>query len=169
MAKTGKARKGKSRSAERCRHCIRLVNHIFAYKHSAAHMSQSFIIAARSREREVLDNDRPPLATVLDVYQRYNRHFRNAGFDGFYSLLPSPHTYGYQFEFGRRSQAVRNKAYLLGGRGITDAWFHTPRRGLIHALHRLRYWLVRARMKLAILGGYRHGFDWGDYYGSVMY
>ena len=114
-------------------------------------MSQSFIIAARAREREVLDNDRPPLATVLDVYQRYNRHFRNAGFDGFYSLLPSPVAYGYgQFEFGRRSQAIRNKAYLLGGRGITDAWFHTPRRGLIHALHRLRYWLARARMKLAI-------------------
>ena len=103
------------------------------------------------REREVLDNDRPPLATVLDVYQRYNRHFRNAGFDGFYSLLPSPVAYGYcQFEFGRRSQAVRNMAYTLGGRGITDAWFHAPR-GLIHALNRLRSWLTRSREKLARL------------------
>ena len=144
------------------------MNHIFAYKHSA-HMSQSFIIAARSREREVLDNDRPPLATVLDVYQRYNRHFRNVGFDNFYSLLPSPVAYGYgQFEFGRRSQAIRNKAYLLGGRGITDAWFHSPR-GLIHALHRLRYWLARARMKLARLGAFRAGFQLGDHYGTVMY
>ena len=124
------------------------------------------------REREVLDNDRPPLATVLDVYQRYNRHFRSAGFHGFRNLLPSPYTYGSMFgdpfEFGRRSQAVRNKAYLVGGRGITDDWFHSGR-GLIHALHRLGYWLERARRKLAILRGYRDGFEWGDRYGSVMY
>ena len=133
-------------------------------------MSTSFLAAARIREREVLDNDRPPLATVLDVYQRFNRHFRNAGFDGFYSLLPSPVAYGYgQFEFGRRNQAVKNKAYLLGGRGITDAWFHTPRRGLIHALHRLRYWLARARMKLARLRAFRAGFDLNDHYGTVLF
>ena len=111
-------------------------------------MSASFLAAARIREREVLDNDRPPLATVLNIYQRFNRHFRNAGFVGFFSLLPSPIAYGYgRFEFGRRSQAVRNVVYTVGGRGITDAWFHAPR-GLIHALNRLRYWLTRSRLRI---------------------
>ena len=132
-------------------------------------MSASFLAAARIREREVLDNDRPPLATVLNIYQRFNRQFVNAGFMGFYSLLPSPVAYGYgQFEFGRRSQAVRNMAYTLGGRGITDAWFHAPR-GLIHALNRLRSWLTRSREKLARLRAFRAGFDLGDHHGTVMF
>ena len=117
-------------------------------------MSNSFLLAARSREREVLDNDRPPLDIVLDVYQRYNRHFRSAGFHGFRNLLPSPYTYGSMFgdpfEFGRRSQAVRNKAYLVGGRGITDAWFHAPR-GLIHALNRIKHWIFRTRMRMRLM------------------
>ena len=113
-------------------------------------MSNSFLAAARIREREVLDNDRPPLATVMNIYQRYIRHFRNAGFPGFVALLPSPVAYGYgRFEFGRRSQAVRDLAYTLGGRGITDAWFHAPR-GLIHALNRIKHWIFRARMRLMI-------------------
>ena len=117
-------------------------------------MSASFLAAARIREREVLDNDRPPLATVMNIYQRYIRHFRNAGFPGFVALLPSPVAYGYgRFEFGRRSQAVRDLAYTLGGRGITDAWFHTPRRGLIHALNRIQHWIFRARMRLMIRRG----------------
>ena len=133
-------------------------------------MSASFLEAARFREREVLDNDRPPLVTVCNIYQRYIRLFRNAGFPGFVALLPSPVAFGYgRFEFGRRSQAVRDLAYTLGGRGITDAWFHTPRRGLIHALHRLRYWLARARMKLARLRAFRAGFDLNDHYGTVLF
>ena len=132
-------------------------------------MSNSFLAAARMREREVLDNDRPPLATVLNIYQRFSRHFVNARFMGFFSLLPSPVAYGYgRFEFGRRSQAVRDLAYTLGGRGITDAWFHSSR-GLIYALNRLRYWLARARMKLARLRAFRAGFDLNDHYGTVLF
>jgi hypothetical protein len=58
-------------------------------------------------------------------------HFTNARF---FSFLP-PIVAGPN-EYGRRSQAFRDMAHTLGGRGFFDVWFHSQR-GLVHALNRL--------------------------------